>query len=59
VASNDYHFVTVWRMAATPDETSQVLGDAPGLARWWPSVYLTVSEAAPGDERGVGKVVDL
>jgi hypothetical protein len=59
VASNDYHFVTVWRIAATPDEISQVLADALGLARWWPSVYLTVSEAASGDERGVGKVVDL
>jgi hypothetical protein len=59
VASNDYHFVTVWRIAATPDEISEVLGDAPALARWWPSVYLTVSEVAPGDEHGVGKVVDL
>jgi hypothetical protein len=59
VASNDYHFITVWRIPATPDEISDVLGDAPALARWWPSVYLTVAEVAPGDERGVGKVVDL
>jgi hypothetical protein len=59
VAANDYHFVTTWRIQGTPEEISEVLGDAPGLARWWPSVYLTVSEAAPGDERGVGKVVDL
>jgi hypothetical protein len=59
VASNDYHFTTVWRIPATPDEISEVLADAPGLARWWPSVYLAVTEVAPGDERGVGKVVDL
>jgi hypothetical protein len=59
VASNDYHFVTVWQIPATPDEITEVLGDAPALARWWPSVYLTVSEVEPGDERGVGKVVDL
>ena len=59
VASNDYHFITTWRIPATPDEITDVLGDAPALARWWPSVYLTVSEAAAGDERGVGKVVDL
>jgi hypothetical protein len=59
VASNDYHFVTVWRIAADPSEISEVLGDAPGLARWWPSVYLTVTEVAAGDAQGVGKVVDL
>ena len=59
MASNDYHFVTVWRIPATPDEITEVLADAPALARWWPSVYLTVTEVSPGDERGVGKVVDL
>jgi Polyketide cyclase / dehydrase and lipid transport len=59
VAANDYHFVTTWRIAATPDEISEVLADAPALARWWPSVYLAVDEVTPGDERGVGKVVDL
>jgi hypothetical protein len=59
VAANDYHFVTVWRIPATPEEISEVLGDAPGLARWWPSVYLTVNEVAAGDERGLGKVVEL
>jgi len=59
VASNDYHFVTVWRIPGTPEEITDVLGDAPALARWWPSVYLTVTEAAPGDANGVGKVVEL
>jgi hypothetical protein len=59
VASNDYHFVTVWRIPATPEEITDILGDAPALARWWPSVYLTVIEAAPGDANGLGKVVDL
>jgi hypothetical protein len=59
VAANDYHFITVWRIPATAEEITDVLGDAPGLARWWPSVYLQVRETAPGDERGVGKVVEL
>jgi len=59
MASNDYHFITTWLIHATADEITDVLGDASGLARWWPSVYLDVREVAPGDERGVGKVVEL
>lgn len=59
MASNEYHFVTTWQVPATREEISAILGDAPGLARWWPSVYLRVREQAPGDERGVGKIVDL
>ena len=45
VAANDYHFITTWRIAGTPDEISDVLGDARTLARWWPSVYLRVRVA--------------
>ena len=59
VAANDYHFITTWRIAATPEEITAVLGDAEGLARWWPSVYLQVRVLEPGDANGHGKVVDL
>ena len=59
MAANDYHFITTWRIPATPDEITAVLGDAPDLARWWPSVYLTVTQIAPGYELGVGKIVQL
>ena len=59
MASNEYHFVTTWRIPATPQEISEILGNAPDLARWWPSVYLQVREVAPGDASGVGKVVSL
>ena len=60
MASNEYHFVTTWRLTeATCDEVSDVLGDAPGLARWWPAVYLRVDVVEPGDARGVGRRVRL
>ena len=59
MATNDYHFVTTWQIAASPDEISSVLSDAAGLARWWPSVYLQVRVVDDGDHLGVGKVVDL
>ena len=59
MASNDYHFVTTWRMPATPEEVTEILSDGEALARWWPSVYLDVNVEEPGDERGVGAVVSL
>ncbi len=58
-ASNDYHFITVWRVESTIEEVSNIIGDASDLVRWWPSVYLEVKVLEPGDERGLGKVVSL
>lgn len=57
--SNDYHFITHWRVKSTLEEISQIIGNAPDLVRWWPSVYLEVQELEAGDEQGIGKVVNL
>src|SRR3989442_14398329 len=57
--SPDYHFVTRWRVQGTCDEVSHVLSDPLQLPRWWPSVYLRVTELTPGDADGIGRVVDL
>lgn len=59
MASNDYHFITHWHVEGTLEEVSEIIGDAVGLTRWWPSVYLDVQVLEPGDERGLGKVVSL
>jgi hypothetical protein len=59
VATNDYHFITTWRIPGTVEEVGQIIADASGLTRWWPSVYLEVRELDPGDARGLGKVIDL
>jgi hypothetical protein len=59
VPSNDYHFVTRWRVRGSVQDVSDVLGEAEELPRWWPSVYLGVKVLEPGDERGIGKVVEL
>src|SRR5215471_5283739 len=59
MATNDYHFITVWRVKSTIKEVSEIIGDARALARWWPSVYLDVNVLEEGDEHGVGKVVSL
>ncbi len=59
VAANDYHFITHWRVPGRIDDVAAILGDPLDLPRWWPSVYLTVRELAPGDSEGRGRVVDL
>lgn len=57
--SNEYHFVTRWRVRGTREEVADVLRDAADLVRWWPSVYLEVLVVHEGDKHGVGRVVDL
>src|SRR5690242_5071551 len=59
MATNDYHFITHWRVPGTVQEISDLLGDAAALMDWWPSVYLDVKITEMGDERGVGRVVKL
>src|SRR5574340_729669 len=59
MATNDYHFITQWRVKSTIKEVSEIIGDAQALTRWWPSVYLNVNVLEQGDEKGLGKVVDL
>ncbi|HEX8186689.1 MAG TPA: SRPBCC family protein [Blastocatellia bacterium] len=59
MAVNDYHFITCWRVEGTINEVADILKDAEGLPRWWPSVYLDVRVLEQGDENGIGKVVSL
>lgn len=60
MSSNSYQFTTHWQVRSTLQEVTDILGNAPDLVRWWPSVYLDVQELEPGDpETGVGKVVSL
>ena len=57
--SNEYHFVTRWRVRGTVNEVADILKKATDLPRWWPAVYLEAQELEPGDSEGVGKVVSL
>ena len=50
--SNEYVFVTRWRVTGSVEEVTEILEDAEGLPRWWPSVYLRVRKLPDG-------VVDL
>src|SRR4029077_17032675 len=58
--SNQYRFLTHWRLKAGIDEVSDILDDPLGLARWWPSVYVGVRELEPGDPlTHVGRYIEL
>lgn len=59
MASNDYHFITRWRVESDLQEVNAILREATDLPRWWPSVYLAVKELEAGGADGVGKVIDL
>lgn len=59
MALNDYHFITIWRIPGDVNQVAQIITDGASLTRWWPSVYLDLRELEPGDESGLGKVIDL
>ena len=47
-SSNEYAFITRWRVEASIEEVSEILDDAEGLVRWWPSVYLDAHKRPDG-----------
>ena len=49
MGSNDYHFITTWRVTATLSEVNDIIGHAPDLPRGWPAVYLDVTELEKGE----------
>lgn len=57
--SNAYHFITTWQVQSTCAEITEILSNAVHLTRWWPSVYLRVTEMESGNGHGIGKVIDL
>ncbi|NRB53655.1 MAG: SRPBCC family protein [Saprospiraceae bacterium] len=57
--SNRYHFVTHWKVEATPVEVYEILEQAEQLPRWWPAVYLEVKTTKENDRTGTGREVSL
>jgi uncharacterized protein YndB with AHSA1/START domain len=55
----EFQIPTVWRLKGTAEQVYDVLSKPRDFPRWWPEVYLCVSEVKPGDADGVGRVVTL
>lgn len=56
---NRYHFVSHWKVRATPAEVYDILEEAEQLPRWWPAVYLEVMTTKPNNSAGIGREVSL
>src|SRR5947208_8826488 len=52
--TNQYEFLSRWRVEGTCGEVADILGDPLALAHWWPSVYLDAQEIAPPRASGDG-----
>ena len=59
MAGTDYHLSTRWELEATPQEVFDLIADASSYPRWWPSVFLDARILEPGNEHGVGRVVEV
>jgi hypothetical protein len=57
MATNDYQFITHWRVEGSAADAYGMLVDAPGYLRWWPQVYLGVSLVTSPGEDGLGGVL--
>jgi hypothetical protein len=59
MANNRYRCVTHWQVQGTCTEVYRLIEDAPGLVRWWPSVWLRVEVVEPGDAQGIGRMTQV
>lgn len=53
--TNDYHFITHWRVTGSIDDVYDLIANPVEYPRWWNSVYLGAEELTRGDETGVGR----
>jgi uncharacterized protein YndB with AHSA1/START domain len=54
-----YELVSHWRVPGPIDRIYDLLSDTEAAPRWWPQAYHRVREVAPGEDGGVGRVLDI
>jgi uncharacterized protein YndB with AHSA1/START domain len=58
-AKNEYHLTTEWWFEGTAEEIYDLLSDTDAMRRWWRAILVGLEEVEPGDDEGVGKVVQM
>ncbi len=59
MASNDYAFLTEWRIEAPRELIYDILSDGEDLPRWWPDVYLAATAERPANGAEIGTKIHL
>ena len=57
--SNEYHFITHWRVPSTCEEITELLTNAEDWVRWWPSVYLDITQVDTIEAHGYSSALHL
>ena len=55
--TNSYHILSRWRVKAGVEEVYDIVSQPLEYPRWWPSVYLSSKEIAPGSPDAAGRRV--
>lgn len=55
--SNEYQFLTLWRVEGTAAEVYDIISNPLQFPRWWPSVYLSATQMEAGNGNGIGRRV--
>jgi uncharacterized protein YndB with AHSA1/START domain len=55
----EFYIPTTWRIKGRVEQVYDLLSKPREFPRWWPEVYLDVTEVKAGDANGVGRVVAL
>lgn len=53
MTASEYQFISHWRVRGTPEEVYDILAVPADLVRWWPSVYLDVTDVTASKEESV------
>jgi hypothetical protein len=58
-AQNEYHLTTEWWFEGTAAEIYDLLSNTDAMRRWWRAILVGLEEIDPGDDEGMGKVVQM
>jgi hypothetical protein len=59
MTASDFVFHTAWRVRGDLEEVRSIITDGADYPRWWPAFCLAARELESGDERGVGRRVEV